>query len=241
MKYFKKKEIFEVIITINFLNILKMSFPKIECPICMDYIDVIKNCVTTECGHFFHSSCLMKNVAHNGFNCPYCRAAMAEHIEKDDTEDDETISDWSEYEDEDEDEEMFDDYALRGFRFFMNNIEGIEHETEDTNEEGDGGQPTIVERIKPSLEFITEKLVEQGITMKHLIKILLIDHEEYDSNEIEFSNIDDDVYGKLRIIISNYRPEEMIIQEEPLVEQHIDNSSQPKEYANITVRRQMNI
>ena len=69
-----------------------------ECPICMDMIDVSKNCVTTECGHKFHTSCLMKNVSFNGFECPYCRSVMAE----DDEEDEEYVEDG---EDEEEDEE----------------------------------------------------------------------------------------------------------------------------------------
>jgi len=49
----------------------------IECPICMDVIEGEKNKITTDCGHCFHANCLMTNVAHNGFGCPYCRTAMA--------------------------------------------------------------------------------------------------------------------------------------------------------------------
>ena len=55
---------------------------QIDCPICLDCIETSKNCVTTECGHCFHTSCLMTSVAHNGFGCPYCRAKMAEEPEK---------------------------------------------------------------------------------------------------------------------------------------------------------------
>ena len=51
-----------------------------ECPICMDDICLNVNCVTTECGHQFHTSCLMQNVAHNGFGCPYCRNTLAEYV-----------------------------------------------------------------------------------------------------------------------------------------------------------------
>ena len=53
------------------------------------------NCVTTECGHQYHTSCLMRNVAHNGFGCPYCRTIMAEEPELSDDED-------SEYEEDEE-------------------------------------------------------------------------------------------------------------------------------------------
>ena len=78
-----------------------MSAP-IDCPICMDSIEsTTRNCVTTECGHCFHANCLMQNVAHNGFGCPYCRAAMIEEPEEEE-------SIWSD-EDEEEDEEEEDD------------------------------------------------------------------------------------------------------------------------------------
>ena len=77
----------------------------------MDPITGEKNKVTTECGHCFHTSCLMTSVAHNGFGCPYCRSAMAKEPEEDE----------SVYSDEDDDDfiEPYDDYALRGFRFLM--------------------------------------------------------------------------------------------------------------------------
>jgi len=209
----------------------------IECPICMDDIDVTKNCVTTECGHCFHSSCLMRNVAHNGFGCPYCRTTMAEEPEPE-----EDNSEWSEISDE---EEMFDDFALRGFRFFMNNVQGDEHDHEDELEEQEDMEDTAEEEqavdAKPTVAFIAQKLVEQGITMEHLLKVLLRDHEEYDAEDEEFQRVDDDVFGKIRIIVSNYEPEpqaeEVVAPAEP--EQPIDNSAQPKRYANVTVRRPM--
>ena len=81
----------------------------VDCPICMDVIEGNNNRVTTECGHCFHTSCLMTSVAHNGFGCPYCRSKMAEEQEED--EDDEE----SEYDDEEseyDDEEQYYDYAL---------------------------------------------------------------------------------------------------------------------------------
>ena len=55
-----------------------MSSEDITCPICLDNIDLTRNIVTTECGHTFHCSCLMRNVLQNGFNCPYCRQIMTE-------------------------------------------------------------------------------------------------------------------------------------------------------------------
>jgi len=212
----------------------------IECPICMDDIDVTKNCIHTDCGHCFHASCVMRNVALNGFACPMCRTAMADEPEEEEN------SVWSEISDE---EEMFDDFALRGFRFFMNNIEGDEHDHEDELEEQedmeDGAEEAQPVATKPTVAFMAQKLVEQGITMEHLLKVLLRDHEEYDAEDEEFERVDDDVFGKIRIIVSNYEPPaeaqpEVAEQQAPEPEQQpIDNSAQPKRYANVTVRRPM--
>jgi hypothetical protein len=175
-----------------------------------------------------------------------CRTAMAEEPEE------EEKSVWSEVsdEDEDEEEEMFDDFALRGFRFFMNNVEGEQHDNEDELEEQEDMEDAADEEAqpapaKPTVAFLAQKLVEQGITMEHLLKVLLRDHEEYDAEDEEFERVDDDVFGKIRIIVSNYEPPaeaqpEVAEQQAPEPEQQpIDNSAQPKRYANVTVRRPM--
>jgi hypothetical protein len=161
-----------------------------ECPICIEIIDFKKNCVTTECGHCFHTNCLMTSVAHNGFGCPYCRTAMAEEIKE---EEEEEEDDWY----DEEEEEMFSDDSLRAFRFFMNNIGGLEHEQEDIEEEA----------LVPSAEFLAKKIIEDGVTMEQMVQALLLSHAEYEDNE-EFERIDSELYGKLRIIISNYTPEQ---------------------------------
>ena len=96
-----------------------------DCPICMEPVEANKNCVTTECGHVFHSNCLMTSVAHNGFRCPYCRTDMAQVPNEEEDE----------YEEEYEEEYEDDEYALRGFSFFMNNINAEEHGDEDIIEE----------------------------------------------------------------------------------------------------------
>jgi len=168
-----------------------------ECPICMEIIDFKKNCVTTDCGHCFHTNCLMTSVAHNGFGCPYCRTAMAQEI-KEEEEDEEDENDWY---DDDEEEEMFSDDSLRAFRFFMNNINGIEHEQEDINDESEE------EALVPSAEFLAKKIIEDGVTIEQMVQALLLSHAEYEDNE-EFERIDSELYGKLRIIISNYTPAE---------------------------------
>lgn len=178
-----------------------------DCPICMDAIVGAINCVTTECGHCFHTNCLMTSVAHNGFGCPYCRTAMAQEPREDEDEDEEQDQ-WSDIEDEEDNE-----YALRGFRFFFNNVQGEQHAEEDEqdeeNNQDDDSDEEEDEVIKPSVDIVTRKLVEQGITMEQLVKAILgASHEEYQQSE-EFERADDELFGKMRVIISNFTPEEV--------------------------------
>lgn len=223
-------------------NLEKMNYNNIsenaECPICMDCILDTKNRVTTECGHCFHTNCLMTSVAHNGFGCPYCRTAMAEEIKDDDDEDD----DWGSVDSDEED----NDRALRGFRFMVNRLAGEPNELEDEVEEDEDEEEEAAANEaeeddvdKPSPDYITQKLVEQGVTMSQLVKVMLSAHEEY-ANEDSFDRIDDEIYGKLRIIISNYRPEPVVVQEIVAVPEAaaVDFSAQPK-ISNGTIRRMM--
>ena len=176
-----------------------MSAP-IDCPICMDCIESNKNCVTTECGHRFHASCLMTSIAHTGFGCPCCRAKMAEEPE----EDEETV-----YSDEEEQEEMFDGNALRGFRFFFNNLNGNAHDTQDIAEEEtqEETEEETEDLIIPSAYFVALKLQQQGVSYEQLVKTVLLNHEEYADDE-EAERLDDTIFGKIRIMVSNYTPEQ---------------------------------
>ena len=176
----------------------------LECPICMESIETNKNCVKTECGHCFHANCLMTSVAHNGFGCPYCRASMAEEIKETDDDDDdyETI--------DGDEEEMFDEFSLRGFRFFMNNLANEEHDVDDIHEENEDQEEIERESESeredttlPDAKFVTSKLIQQGVTMEELVSALLSYHEEYDDNEC-LNNCESKMFGKFRIVISNY-------------------------------------
>jgi len=173
-----------------------------ECPICLDDIDVSKNCTRTECGHTFHATCLMNNILRNGFGCPYCRTAMVEEPEEEDDE-----SQFSRGDEDEVDDEEIEDYTLRGFRFFFENVEGIAHEDEDTLEEYEEQRRSnpSTPLAKPTPVFIAQKLTEQGITMESLVKMLLVEHDEYDDEEEEFEDVGEDIFGRMRIIISNYQ------------------------------------
>ena len=52
-----------------------------ECCICMDNINDT-NYTLTQCGHVFHSSCIIKNLFNNGFSCPMCRFKFEENNKK---------------------------------------------------------------------------------------------------------------------------------------------------------------
>jgi hypothetical protein len=178
-----------------------------ECPICMDPIEGAKNCVTTDCGHTFHATCLMTSVAHNGFGCPYCRTAMAEVPQEEDDDDDSE----GEYDDDE-----IDDDALRGFRFFMNNLTGEAHEEQDIAEEDvyfeyeNNPEPEEPGEPIPTASFIAQKLTQQGVTMEDLVKTLLLHHDEYESQNEQLQRTDSEMYGRLRSIISNFTPEQNI-------------------------------
>ena len=201
----------------------------IECPICMDNIDITKNCITTECGHRFHASCMMRNVIQNGFGCPMCRTVMAEDPEdedEDEDEDEETI---------DEDVRNPDDFALRGLRLFMDNLEGVPHDREDEIEEQEDMEDVEEEapHPKPSAAYIAQKLLDNGTTMEDLVKILLLDHNEYDAEDEEFDRVDERVWGEMRILIDNFQAQHDVVSEapaSPMVEQ-----IQP----NVTVRQRL--
>lgn len=216
-----------------------------DCPICMDCIEnTVKNCVTTECGHSFHTNCLMQSVAHNGFGCPYCRAVMAEHPKEDedsDWDDDDEYRGAVWHEEVEVELELFSDDALRGFRFFWNMLNGLEHDEDD---DADEQQLEDWEQVRntiqplpdtniPTTEFVAQKLRDQGITYEQLVKIICYnDHEEFEDDQ-SAESIDNNVFGKIRIIISNYRPEvqpatpvpEPEPEPEPL---EVDFTAQPK-------------
>ena len=211
------------------------------------------NCVITECGHVFHTSCLMQNAAHNGFGCPYCRAVLADVPAEE--EDDDDVSEDLTY-----DEERYDDHALRGMRWMfrqnsnepLNNEEDQEEDDEDDEEENQ-----VEEQVpKPSAAFISAKLVEQGITMVDLVKSLLsINHEEYEDFE-DYEQKENELFGKFRILISNYQPQTQVAEQTPVVQTPVvqtpvvqleqpttqtqaDDSAQPKERATSSRRRSM--
>jgi hypothetical protein len=164
-----------------------------ECPICMEIIDLCKNCATTECGHQFHSNCLMKSIAFNGFGCPYCRFEMVEEI--DDSEDED-------YEDENADEDADEDEAEDDGETLEDNQDNEEdddvHDEDNSNEE------------LPSFELIQKKFIEKGITYECLVKSIMFNSMIYHKNEnfTEYQKYNTFMEELFFDIISKYEPEE---------------------------------
>lgn len=188
----------------------------IECPICMDQIEEKKNRVTTECGHCFHASCLMTNIAHNGFGCPYCRTAMTEEVES--VNSDEEYDEFS-FDSQEEEGPDYNDHVLRGARWMFQRAEGEDvDDSDDSESESDDEEDERVEvEPRPSVDYIVEKLVQRGVSMEDLVKSLLLrDHDEYQFHD-EFERGDGELFGKLRIIISNFRPQPAPVVQAPVV------------------------
>ena len=171
-----------------------------SCPICMDDIDINKNCIVTECGHKFHCSCLMKNAATNGFGCPMCRTVMAEQLADDDS--DEYTS---EYDEDEEEEEMFDDNALTSFRMLYQQLDGEEVEEEVIQDDDfeDVENANALEPVMPTPETIAARLAARGITLEDAVKVLLLEHGEYTQFEEVYDRRAQEIYGQIRRIITS--------------------------------------
>lgn len=165
--------------------IAKMT-QQIECVICFDVIGDTNN-IITECGHKFHASCLMTNITRNGFNCPCCRALMAEELDDESTIYDETDSETtnSGTNDTETSEDYDEEFSLRGLRFFTNRLEGEENDEDDIQDEEED-----IEYSYPSTEYITDRLLlDHNVTMEHLVAALIQTHwtgrlpEEYQSSQ----------------------------------------------------------
>ena len=190
-------------------NNVEQESSECNCPICLENIDAVKNKTTTDCGHIFHTSCIMKNVAHNGFGCPYCRTVMAENPH---THDDEETQDYT-YLDIDETE----DYILRGMRFMFQRAEGEDFDEEDIEEE-DYDQEQLDEnsetetidaeddlrhpaRYNHSYESVAAKLAAKNVSPENILKALLYNFSAYRNNE-EYEMIDSHITDTIMDILS---------------------------------------
>jgi hypothetical protein len=82
----------------------------INCGICWNEL-TNRNVCTTECGHSFCLSCIMKNINYNN-SCPYCRTELYGVEKKDDNIESEIDDEGEEEEHEDEDNDDNDFYSF---------------------------------------------------------------------------------------------------------------------------------
>jgi hypothetical protein len=152
----------------------------------MEIIDLCKNCATTECGHQFHSNCLMRNIAFNGFGCPYCRFEMVEEIDDSDEEDEREDGDDEREEDGEEDEDE-------------------ENEEDEDYEDGEDDQQEL-----PSFELIQKKFIEKGITYESLIKTIMFNSMIYHKNDdfADYQKCNTFIEELFYETITNYKPEQ---------------------------------
>jgi len=165
-----------------------------ECPICMDMIDISKNCVTTECGHKFHTSCLMRNVSFNGFECPYCRTVMAE-----DDDEDSNDEEYDEDNAEDDDAEEAEGEDEDRLRWLIDDDDEI-HEN----------YPLSDEDPIPSFDLILKTLIEKNVSYEDLVKCTLFGHLAFSFTELnpEINRLNELINNQIYDIIINYKPEQ---------------------------------
>lgn len=167
------------------------------CPICMDDLIGINNTVTTECGHQFHATCLMQNIAHNGFSCPYCRNVMIEDISETETEIDE---DDNEDDNEDDDNTTIDSsmVGLSDNEYMYNLTLVCVRNLFVDNEEERINRP-------PPVEWITQKMIERGFTLDRFVKAILMDYDDYNDIEEECLEEADIIYEHILHIVEDYK------------------------------------
>ena len=217
---------------------------QIECPICMEFIDMTKNCVTTECGHCFHANCLMTNVAHNGFGCPYCRTKMVEQDEEDADEEDaaeqpeqpeqpDGDSESDTESERDRERKYNEEDTHRGFRLFWNNLNGEQHDRDDVVKEiqkwdWDWSCGEFDNSNAPSASFVSQKFQQQGYTYEQVVKMLSVQTGFYINND-EFYNLRKEGFEKICDIIIDYSHEKIKASQNTSSEQ-VHNETQPNIY-----------
>lgn len=124
--------------THNILNAITST----ECSICLSAL-THTNFTSTECGHWFHSSCIFQNMLQR-VECPLCRAELADIPE-------------DESSDNDEEEETYDEE---------------EDESIDNGEDEDTEEDTLVPRTV-TCNQLAHKITSMGYTMADLAYLLV--------------------------------------------------------------------
>jgi hypothetical protein len=166
----------------------------------------------------------MQNVVHNGFGCPFCRTQMAERIEeKQEDEDDDDDS----YFHSVEERYIIPDNTFVTMRRMFQRAENTqedaeeedaeedaeEEEEQDQDQDQDEDDEEETER-KPTASMVMRKLIGQGVSYEDFVKYSLLEHDEYSFND-EFETTAEKIFGVIRIVVSNYNPQETTPEPEP--------------------------
>lgn len=171
-----------------------------ECPICLLQLDIITNCIITQCGHKFHASCFTRHAIRNNANCPCCRQCILPQnnadVESRNYDDYDTNTDYStESESEDDDVDydydftdgvMVENAGLRALRFMYNQLEETELDPDDGQDESLYTAYLQDCAIKAShfneateataVNKCIQGFKERGVTYKDIVAALLASH-----------------------------------------------------------------
>lgn len=193
-----------------------------ECSICLDVVVLSVNCVITECGHKFHTSCLMKNVVHNGFDCPNCRTKMAVEPDEDDDpygDDNTDIDNSSDFDGESvytpaNDPRPYNDAIMLTFRMFMNRVEGEEISREDISLDR-----LLFESTNHEMIDTTVLMNISNISNRQGFVPLVSDYIE----ELKHHGVTYETLTRILLTYGNFRPEDMYSEEEHMVMTLLDD------------------
>ena len=206
-----------------------MNYQNHDCPICYELIPHHINCVTTECGHSFHTTCLMKHTVYNGYDCPCCRTLLAaqpkgthttvHHIrsynDENNSVSDTSLDERRTYYEDDEIEEaprpIYDDYVLDGCRWMFQRVAtGYTEDAEDPYT--DAFETWQIQMNQNCREFQTEVDRRADVILDVLNKIKAFSHDdlvkgylfcidEYFGGSTEFARYDQKVTSTLKSIL----------------------------------------
>jgi hypothetical protein len=122
----------------------------------------------------------------------------------------------------------------------MQQEESEEDDDEEDDEEEDEEEEEDPDNIRPSAEYITQKLVSCQVTMEDLVKILLRQYDDYDywQDALLAASVDD----KIKNIVASFREEQQQLAQ-PMQEQQQLAQPMQEQIAdlvlpqNITLRR----
>ena len=149
-----------------------------DCPICYEIINAQNNCATTECGHSFHTSCLLKHTAFNGYGCPCCRTQLSDKPPSPSllSEDIYREEENDEYEIYREEAVQYDQYVLDGCRWMFQraNCEDIN----DTDPYTDAFERWKIQMTENCKEYENEMERKTDLIFKELTKINAFSYED---------------------------------------------------------------